>query len=1197
MVYDTVCDGIDLDFVEETGSDGEEEWLHSTRVKYFTNELSFRGRLKRLFLRKPTTRLGSRIVDLVLKVILCLLYVIRVELDDHLSYQCYGYSCADRNLTLPVDNDKMVFSSNAINWYVLIWVRRSFILWLIQVILSFMTLMKGLLDIYIGSKGTCLQKLTHDGFILDLICTVPFLVTVLYPPLLSNIFIPCFLNCWLVRRSLQKLLNDLHLTRQRFQTISVTLSQQLLVLLVTLWCLIFTTICGIQHIQRGSNGHQLSMFEAMYFVVVTFSTVGYGDISPDTWLGQLFMTFMICLAFAFIPRQVEGITSTLKERKKIGGEYSQRHSAGHRHVVVCATNLTAESIMDFLIEFYAHPKLEDHIVVLLSSEERDTSLQMILKDPKWAHRVIYMRGSALKDIDLKRCRIHEADGCFILTPTACNNRDEADQHTILRSWAVKDFAPKCRQYIQLFKTENKIHVKFADESRLQQHVVCEDEFKYALLANNCLYPGMSTLVTLLLHTTTGEAGHIGQEPWQQVYGRHSRNAVYHIQLCKSMFFRSYSGKSFTYASANAHKRFGVCLVAVLDITKPDPRLQLNPGADYKLKDSDYCFYIAEFKEEYAKICSEVKTDQKQTGNEPNKNLDQISELLEKLLQQDLSSPQDEQEESVFNNTITCQWGLEIARRMRTKPPETRSSESDLDENGVDTEVDTHGQTDPAVPKVLQLYEDMGQESITTGPPPPTLYASKQKTLCHVMKSPRPVCCLEWGTDCEHCTYKNARDHRWTNQLIILAAEHACVGIHNFIVPLRSNFISMNSLSPIILLLNERPTNLFLETIGHFPLVYWIQGKITSIDDLILAGIHKVSHLVIVNHESKSKEMEKTMVDSESVVAVQTILKLFPNTNIITELSQASNIRFMQFQANNEYTRQVSKLERKLKERMSSTLSHIFRLPFAAGQVFSASMLDSLLYQTFVKGYLITFVRLLLGIDAEENSGHLSSIRVKNMTLVRYRTFEELYQGMATTTGEVPIAIYRTERSLLDTAEDRTVNNNEDGKKNGLMEAHNRPSLPKGPFMGNHMQNSDMSDLVRNRLQSLGMDADDYAEEDTKDDEISYVILNPTPKRKLRVGDIVYVVQPSSMAAIPHKQRWNRARSVRVRNKENNGNIRSPRSTPPMSTSPRSTSPTSSSPGSSSPNTTKEFCPTVNFITPNISHEQDKNSRFTVVPSS
>jgi hypothetical protein len=33
----------------------------------------------------------------------------------------------------------------------------------------------------------------------------------------------------------------------------------------------------------------------------------------------------------------------------------------------------------------------------------------------------------------------------------------------------------------------------------------------------------------------------------------------------------------------------------------EPRLQLNPGSSHKLKASDYCFYIGEFKEEFSKI--------------------------------------------------------------------------------------------------------------------------------------------------------------------------------------------------------------------------------------------------------------------------------------------------------------------------------------------------------------------------------------------------------------------------------------------------------------------------------------------------------------------------------------------------------------------------------------------------------------------
>ena len=63
-----------------------------------------------------------------------------------------------------------------------------------------------------------------------------------------------------------------------------------------------------------------------------------------------------------------------------------------------------------------------------------------------------------------------------------------------------------------------------------------------------------------------------------------------------------------------------------------------------------------------------------------------------------------------------------------------------------------------------------------------------------------------------------------------------------------------------------------------------------------------------------------------------------------------------------------------KER-GSHISYMFRLPFAAGAVFSASMLDTLLYQAFVKDYVITFVRLLLGIDQAPGSGFLTSVSV------------------------------------------------------------------------------------------------------------------------------------------------------------------------------------------------------------------------------
>ncbi|CAH1966257.1 unnamed protein product [Acanthoscelides obtectus] len=226
--------------------------------------------------------------------------------------------------------------------------------------------------------------------------------------------------------------------------------------------------------------------------------------------------------------------------------------------------------------------------------ELDTTMRMILQVPIWAQRVIYIQGSCLKDSDLVRARMNEAEACFVLAARNYADKTAADEHTILRSWAVKDFAPNVAQYVQIFRPENKLHVKFAE------YVVCEDEFKYALLANNCTCPGASTLVTLLLHTSRGQEGQQSQEEWHRLYGRCSGNEIYHIVLGDSRFFGEYEGKSFTYASFHSHRKYGVALVGVRPAELPEfyeDTILLNPGPRHIMKKSDTCYYMSITKEE------------------------------------------------------------------------------------------------------------------------------------------------------------------------------------------------------------------------------------------------------------------------------------------------------------------------------------------------------------------------------------------------------------------------------------------------------------------------------------------------------------------------------------------------------------------------------------------------------------------------
>ena len=62
-------------------------------------------------------------------------------------------------------------------------------------------------------------------------------------------------------------------------------------------------ICGIHHLERAVRD-PWNFFECIWFVVVTFSTVGYGDFRPGDWPGQTFVIIMIACALILLPVEV-----------------------------------------------------------------------------------------------------------------------------------------------------------------------------------------------------------------------------------------------------------------------------------------------------------------------------------------------------------------------------------------------------------------------------------------------------------------------------------------------------------------------------------------------------------------------------------------------------------------------------------------------------------------------------------------------------------------------------------------------------------------------------------------------------------------------------------------------------------------------------------------------------------------------------
>ncbi|CAL8347344.1 unnamed protein product [Lota lota] len=1088
------------------------------QVEFYVNENTFKERLKLFFIKNQRSSLRIRLFNLFLKLLTCALYVLRVYLEDPKQPNDETTCLSHVPSSLPPP----------------------------QVTVALISFLETMLITYLSYKGNIWEQIFQMSFLLEMINTVPFIITIFWPSQ-RNIFVPVFLNCWLAKCALENMINDLHRAIQRTHS---AMFNQVLILICTLLCLVFTGACGIQHLERAGNN--LSLFKSFYFCIVTFSTVGYGDVTPQIWPSQLLVVILICVALVVLPLQFEELAYLWMERQKSGGNYSRHRAQTEKHVVLCVSSLKIDLLMDFLNEFYAHPRLQDYYVVILCPTEIDIQVRRILQIPLWSQRVIYLQGSALKDQDLMRAKMDDAEACFILSSRNEVDRTAADHQTILRAWAVKDFAPNCPLYVQILKPENKFHVKFAD------HVVCEEEFKYAMLALNCVCPATSTLVTLLVHTSRGQEGQASPEQWQRTYGRCSGNEVYHIRLADSKFFGEYDEKSFTYAAFHAHKKYGVCLIGVK--REDNKSILLNPGPRHIMAAADTCYYINITKEENSAFI--FKEEEKH-----NKGMS-VSGLYDAPSRLPVHS-------------IIASMGTVAIDLQNPDPPEDTSKLAPPTENGGGG----GGSRRPSIAPVLEIADssailpcdllsdqsedetnqsdEEGEGSVGSdfvkGYPPNSPYIGSSPTLCHLLPQKASFCCLRLDRGCTHSSFEDAKAYGFKNKLIIVSAETAGNGLYNFIVPLRAYYRPRKELNPIVLLLDYPPDNHFLEAICCFPMVYFMAGTIDNLDNLLQCGIIYADNLVVVDKESTMSAEEDYMADAKTIVNVQTMFRLFPSLSIITELTHPSNMRFMQFRAKDCYSLALSKLE-KIERDKGSNLAFMFRLPFAAGRVFSISMLDTLLYQSFVKDYMIPIARLLLGLDTTPGSGYLCVMKVTEEDLW-IRTYGRLFQKLCSSSSEIPIGIYRTESHMFSTSESEVSINVEAGTEPRAGEhrpssetwkektAHRNstpsdqsehPLLRKKSMqwarrlsrktakpasraerisqqrlsLYRRSERQELSELVKNRMKHLGLPTVGYDEMNDHQNTLSYVLINPPPDTLLELNDIVYIIRSDPLAHMP-----------------------------------------------------------------------------------
>ncbi|XP_072534010.1 calcium-activated potassium channel subunit alpha-1a isoform X16 [Salminus brasiliensis] len=431
------------------------------------------------------------------------------------------------------------------------------------------------------------------------------------------VFVSVYLNrSWLGLRFLRALRLIQFSEILQFLNILKTSNSIKLVNLCSIFISTWLTAAGFIHLVENSgdpwenfqNSQPLSYWECVYLLMVTMSTVGYGDVCAKTTLGRLFMVFFILGGLAMFASYVPEIIELIGNRKKYGGSYSAVN--GRKHIVVCG-HITLESVSNFLKDFLHKDRDDVNVeIVFLHNISPNLELEALFK--RHFTQVEFYQGSVLNPHDLARVKIESADACLILANKYCADPDAEDASNIMRVISIKNYHPKIRIITQMLQYHNKAHLLNIPSWNWKEgdDAICLAELKAGFIAQSCLAQGLSTMLANLFSMRSFIK--IEEDTWQKYYLEGVANEMYTEYLSSA-----FVGLSFPTVCELCYVKLKLLLIAIeYKSEQRESSILINPGNHVKMQEGTLGFFIASDAKEvkraffYCKACHDDITDPK-----------------------------------------------------------------------------------------------------------------------------------------------------------------------------------------------------------------------------------------------------------------------------------------------------------------------------------------------------------------------------------------------------------------------------------------------------------------------------------------------------------------------------------------------------------------------------------------------------------
>ncbi|KAI7868459.1 hypothetical protein BDF14DRAFT_1793440 [Spinellus fusiger] len=908
--------------------------VKSALAFFFTNNPYILGAKKILFGNKSIVLFVN--LDLLVDLLFCLAYLVEMKQE------------ADVDLYPP--------------W---LYKWRSYDLWLFCQFLSIWNTGSFLMRVFMNVYP--LSVLLSFRSFIELMTTVPFLI--------SNfiehgeyLYVPYFLRSWVLLlrvKSAMKIEINLQITDKPVDPLKTKLIQ----LIVTIAALLYNGMSAFQYCEVTFGETNYTILESLYVVMVTLSTVGYGDITPHTDASRIVMMLLIVISLAVLPSLLADSLSTLRKRQDGGGYVSK----GAVPFILIVGTFTPEQVSDILDGFLNAEHTQSHLnVVFLDTNRPTEELKLMERNSMWGHRIQFLYGSVLNEKTLQRVRARYAKAIITMSDNNAPEPAKEDERNTVRLWSLYCYTTTHNVPIYTYN----LYPSTAIYQKVATEIICLREFKQYLLAMNCQCRGASTLLTNLLHQR--EPIDRYDEPWQAQYDDGSCNEIYVASPEECLV-----GLSFKDAAWFLYSEFQVILFAIkIDSEEGSEHdhIMLNPGNDYVIRAQDFCVYMAESPREINDIkkistvyaWQSVRAMQNKRSifsqhsrHKPNQNTIRPSSSTGTFSSHNSHTstnvhPLDQP--STISHPIEQEYG--VARLPSSKHALMTGNRALISRMG-------------ASPVALenQLIED------------------KSLPLCYLLNEPSVL------EDLVLDTTDGMDGH------ILVCLHRRVINIFKFIYNLRSPHMKPYELQDIVLLCATLPNKRTFELINRFPRVFFMVGNCRNPDDLLRAGVKRAKQVVVMSEKENLDQQEKNS-DSPAVMTshIMDLLLHEPckDSYRIVNLVEKSNIRFMHLLQGKDVAEEID----------------VFYTPaYAAGDVVVDSLLSNvLLSQTYYKPDIVSIIKTLCGMPGSPCVATLSSVNyasenhhLKSMPMPpRFvnTTFAFLFETMVLDHGLLPMGLLR-----------------------------------------------------------------------------------------------------------------------------------------------------------------------------------------------